>query len=237
MNHIFAVESADELSAYQDFVRSIDVKLHSYIAALRDQYAVNELPKTIVWTSKKIATELISDIPVPAYTNDHRIVITPDLNTWKQIYLSQLDGLSGDTVDLIREYYNTALTNDHILQILGHELAHHSSYFPDSDYQSGIWFEEGMVEYISRRWFLSDQEYDEMAHINRLLVELLTPKYGNHPLEDFGAETYSGNYGSIFFEYWRSFLAVQSIVDACNGDILFALKRGIHHEANACREI
>jgi len=234
MNHIFAVESAEELSAYQDFVRSIDEKLRGYIAALHEQFAVNELPKTIVWTSKKIATELISDIPVPAYTNDHRIVMTPDLNTWRDIYLAQLDGLSGDPVDLIRAYYNTALTDNHILQILGHELAHHSSYFPDSDYQSGIWFEEGMVEYISRRWFLSDREYDEMAHINRLLVELLTPKYGNHPLEEFGAETYSGSYGSIFFEYWRSFLAVQKVVDAYNGDVILTLKSGFGNESKSC---
>ena len=29
--------------------------------------------------------------------------------------------------------------------------------------------------------------------------------------ENFGAKTYAGDYASIFFEYWRSFLAVERL--------------------------
>ena len=31
-------------------------------------------------------------------------------------------------------------------------------------------------------------------------------------MSHFGAKTYEGDYASIFFEYWRSFLAVESLV-------------------------
>ena len=31
--------------------------------------------------------------------------------------------------------------------------------------------------------------------------------------------TYQGNYASIFFEYWRSFLAIKQIVAYYNGDV------------------
>lgn len=44
-------------------------------------------------------------------------------------------------------------------------------------------------------------------------------RHGNHSLENFGLSTYEGDYASIFFEYWRSFLAIKKIAEDYNGDI------------------
>ena len=223
MKHMYLVETEEELLRYQHFVRNIRKPLEDYLSFLKEEFAVRELPRAILWTSGETATREISSIPLPAYTNDFRTVITPDLSIWRTIYLKQLKGLeAGDASDKIRTYYETCLNRNHILQILGHELAHHSELFPedfDSALSDGIWFEEGMVEYISRKYFLSREEFDAEAEINRLLVDLLRDRYGNHSLEEFGAATYEGDYASIFYEYWRSFLAVNKIIDSHGGNI------------------
>lgn len=223
MNHLYLVENEEELSRYQRFVHSHQTRLNDYIFWLKSNFAVNELPNAILWTSGNTATNRISNIPIPAYTNDFRTVITSDLDTWRNIYLSQLNGLDDcEAVRTIRSYYNDKLNHSHILQILGHELAHHSALFLEdfnSELSNGIWFEEGMVEYISRRFFLTAEEFDAEADINQLLVELLASRYGKHSLEKFGASTYEGDYASIFFEYWRSFLAVKGLIDNAQGCI------------------
>ena len=227
MKHIYAVETSEELTKYQEFVREIETQLKEYMNFLKTEYEVYDLPRTIVWTSSEVATKLISDIPVPAYTNEYRIVMTSDIETWRTIYLSQLDDLNEkseieEAVNDIRNYYLNALSQNHVMQILGHELAHHSELFLEdfnSDYSDGIWFEEGMVEYISRRYFLSEKEFEAEAKINQQLVDLLKERYGNHSLEQFGKATYEGDYASIFFEYWRSFLAIKQIVEDYDGDV------------------
>lgn len=220
MKYLFAVENEAELQKYQSIAASFRRRLEEYIQFLALEYQVRELPRAIVWTSRETATEAISDIPVPAYTNEYRVVMTPDREAWREIYLRQLDGLDG--AEDIRDYYEKELTYAHVLQILGHELAHHSELFRDEFVdggEAGIWFEEGMVEYISRRYFLTPAQFRQEAEINRKLVDLLTPRYGNHSLEEFGQETYRGDHASIFFEYWRSFLAVDKIVESHGGDV------------------
>lgn len=219
MKHIFAVRKETELHAYQAFLSKHQAKLARYLDFLKEQYAVTDLPRAVVWTNEETATQLLSDIPVPAYTNEFRTVFCPDLETWKQIYLRQLENISSDEV---RRYYENELSENHVLQILGHEFVHHSELFLDgfdSGYDSGIWFEEGMCEYISRAYFLTGREFAQEARINALLVALLRERYGNHSLEDFGAAVYRGDYAGLFFEYWRSFLAVQKIVERFGGDI------------------
>ena len=220
MKHIYAAETAEELIKYQGFVRKIQNKLTGYLDYLKTEYSVTDLPRAVVWTSKETATHLVSDLPVPAYTNEYRTMFCPDLAVWREIYLSQL--AAGENAE-VRRYYETCLTEDHVLQILGHEFVHHSELFLDgfdTDYESGIWFEEGMCEYISRKYFLTDTQFAEEARVNALLVEQFRGKYGTHSLEDFGAATYAGDYASIFFEYWRSFLAVNGIVERFGGDVL-----------------
>lgn len=220
MKHIFAVQIQEELQKYQGFVKKVQSRLDNYLIFLREHYSVSILPRAIMWTDAEIATQLISDIPIPAYTNEYRTIFCPDLDAWRTIYLRQLDSMDDDE---IRSYYENKLTENHILQILGHEFVHHSELFLDgfdTEYDSGIWFEEGMCEYISRKFFLTESEFEQEAHINALLVEMFRDQYGNHSLEDFGIATYQGDYSSIFYAYWRSFLAVKEIVGRFDGDIM-----------------
>lgn len=69
-----------------------------------------------------------------------------------------------------------------------------------------------MAEYISRSFFLTKEEFDRERHVNRKLVSLFQQAHGWHSLEDFGQKTYEGDYAGIFYEYWRSFLAVDELV-------------------------
>lgn len=219
MKHIFAVRDQAALLSYQTFLERHQAELEQYLAFLREQYAVTGLPRAVVWTDAETATHLISDIPLPAYTNAYRTVFCPSLDVWKNLYLRQLQQCQSEEV---RRYYEHALSENHVMQILGHEFVHHSDLFLDGfevERDCGIWFEEGMCEYISRKYFLTDSEFDQEARTNAVLVSLLGNRYGTHSLEDFGSATYQGDYASIFFEYWRSFLAVQRVVAQFGGDI------------------
>lgn len=221
MEHIFAVKNADELARYQAFLREVRPRLEDYIRFLRMEYQTEELPRCIVWTSAEAATELLSGIPVPAYTNDYRVVFTPDLEAWRAIYLRQLDGLpESETVRQLRDYYASRLSTDHVLQVLGHELAHHSALFVDGfdEYPSpSTWFEEGMVEYISRKWFLTPEEFAAEEAAGRQITALLEDRYGGHPLEDFGSHLRDGDHAGLFFDYWRAYLAVSRAIERLGG--------------------
>jgi len=91
-----------------------------------------------------------------------------------------------------------------------------------------------MVEYISRQYFLTEEEFEAETRVNQQLVDLLKERYGNHSLEQFGKSTYEGDYASIFFEYWRSFLTVKQIVEDYKGDIkaVFASYHKWNEECN-----
>lgn len=220
----FCSKKSKGIETYQNFVSEIQEELSKYISFLEKEYHVCDLPKTIVWTDVDTATRLISDIPVPAYTNEFRVIMTPDLTAWCSIYLRQLDNLEKDeSYWVLHDYYSNHLNRNNVLQILGHELAHHSALFLDdfsTSSSNGIWFEEGMAEYISRKYFLTDLEYQRECCYNQVLVGLLNKKYGGQSLERFGASTYEGDYAGIFFEYWRSFLTVHKIVEDFGGDVL-----------------
>lgn len=221
MKHLYLTETAEELLSYQRFMAANHAKLEQYLSFLRENYCVTDLPRAVLWTSCEAATKLISDIPIPAYTNDYRTVFCPDIDTWRVIYLKQLDTLAeSKAAESVSHYYETALTENHVLQILGHEFVHHSDLFIDEAYDKGIWFEEGMCEYISRKYFLTDAQFMDEAGIHALLVEQYQQEYGAHSLDDFGSETYRGDYASIFYEYWRSFLAVKKIIDRFDGNVM-----------------
>lgn len=221
MRWLYAVETEEALRSYQSFARRAGPRLEEYIRFLREEYAVEELPRAVVLTGREAATELLSSIPIPAYTNERRVMFCPEAAVWRDIWLGQLDGLAESAaVGEVRTYYETAVNEDRLLSILGHELAHHSEWFLDDledGREAGVWFEEGMAEHIGRRYFLTAEAFDREARIDRLLVELLEDRYGGRPLEDFGAKTYEGDCAGIFFEYWRSFLAVETLVRRFGG--------------------
>ena len=223
MDHIIAAQTEAEFQHYHTIAQSMQPELEPFLSYLKAEYAVTVLPNAIVWTSPDIATHSISSIPIPAYTNEFRTIFCPDIDIWREIYLHQLDDTENEEV---RRYYQTELTPRHILQILGHEFVHHSDLFIDEAYDTARWFEEGMCEYISRKYFLSDEHFKEEARINELLVEQQS-KHRKLPLEEFSSATYTGDYAAIFREYWRSFLAVQQIVTRFQGDVykVFAFYR------------
>lgn len=215
MENLYLVKDENQLAAFRDFVAKNAAKLQGYLAFLKDEFAVYDLPQAIIWSDFDSATQIIREIPVPAYTNDKRMVMTPELTVWKDLYLLQLENYETPHQTRAIESHYKSLSGNSLLQIVGHELAHWSEHFSDDfdGYDAYIWFEERMAEYISRKYFFTDEEFQTEKACNQSLVELFQKKYGWHSLNDFGTSTYQGNYASIFYEYWRSFLTVDKLVE------------------------
>lgn len=215
MQDVYLVTGQEQLNDYQEFVRNYKNQLQEYVSFLTKHYQVLDLPQAILWADYTSATKLVRQVPVPAYTNEVRMVMTPDKKVWQDIYLRQLENYpdSSDVQAIRQHYYH--LSERFMLQIIGHELAHCSDLFLDDfeGYDRYIWFEEGMVEYISRRYFLTPKEFEDEKEVNIRLIKLFQEKYGWHSLNDFGQLTYEGDYASIFYEYWRSFLTVNQLVE------------------------
>lgn len=214
MKHTYLVANPAELATYQVFVAKHQPTIAAYIDYLKTNYGVIDLPAVAVWANADGATKLIRDCPVPAYTNDTRLVMTPDLAVWQEISLAQLEDYPpSEAIAELTSHYQK-WTDNHLLQIVGHELAHWSEWFADDfdHYDSDIWFEEGMVEYISRRYFLTVAEFEAEKRANQLLVKLFQDQHGWQSLNNFGQATYEGSYASIFYEYWRSFLTIDQLV-------------------------
>lgn len=219
MKYLYLTESAEELYLYQAFAERTGARMEGFLNYLSETFAVTELPNAVVLTDVYTATKRISHIPLPAYTNDFRTVFCPDPAVWRSLYLRQLD-YHDDS--MIRKYYDTSLTENHILQILGHEFVHHSNFFIDEAYDKARWFEEGMCEYISRRWFLTEAAFHAEAQINELLVKRYEERHGVQSPEQFTRDIYGGSLEDIFYFYWKSFLTVYAVVQRMgNPDAVF----------------
>ena len=215
MENLYLVKDENQFAAFRDFVAKNSAKLQAYLTFLKDEFAVYDLPQAIIWSDFDSATQIIREIPVPAYTNDKRMVMTPELTVWKDLYLLQLENYESSHQTRAIESHYQCLSGNSLLQIVGHELAHWSEHFLDDfdGYDAYIWFEEGMAEYISRKYFFTDEEFQTEKACNQSLVELFQKKHDWHSLNDFGTSTYQGHYASIFYEYWRSFLTVDKLVE------------------------
>ncbi len=216
MEYGYSVKDDKELNKYRRFVERNKTTLDRYIHYICNTYRVEELPKYIVLSNLDMATKVHSDISIPAYTNDIRVVVTPEITVWQSVYLKQLDVYEeSGRLEEIRNHYLHNINEHHILQVIGHELAHHSELFFDDfgdDMSDGIWFEEGMVEYISRKFFLTDEEYDKEKEINILLIKLFEETFGMRSIESFGQATYNDSHAAIFYHYWRSFITIDQLV-------------------------
>ena len=226
MESVFASRDAASFAELQAQAAQVTLDFDAYIQYLQTSLAVEELPRAVVFTTADIATHSVSDLPLPAYTNDYRIVFCPDISVWRTLLSRQLDDLdiSPDKRAEIEKYYRMEYGIAHVRQILGHELVHQSAYFPgdfDDDADAGcLWFEEGMAEYISRRYFLSPDEYTRAAEIGSTFIALRDNDRIAPSLENFTYGTYAdASIGRIFYWYWRSFFAVEKIVDRYQGDL------------------
>ncbi|TFB21358.1 hypothetical protein E3U55_08565 [Filobacillus milosensis] len=227
MKQIFAYESVEDHNRYEEITKQLMNSLTSYEKLLMEKFSLNEKPKGIVWTTKELATTVFSNVPIPAFTNRDLIYISPDLKEWKELFINQL---AGRNLPHISEYYQS-INFKEILTILGHELTHHIDLFVDDfddDRDEAIWFEEGMCEFLPRKFMLSDEEFDKITNIEQQLVETFKNQYGNHSLEEFGAMSYEGSLTSIMYDYWRSFLAVKKLVEEAGGNVLKVFER--YHE-------
>lgn len=213
MKYAFGVATQEEWQLYQEFLAKHQGKIMGFIRFLADEYAVSDFPEYLVLSNFEMATQVFRESVVPAYTNDTRMVMTPDLKVWQTLYLEQLAIYEeSPVVSELREYYEKNLSDDHLLQIIGHELAHNSELFLDDAYEKGIWFEEGMVEYISRRYFLTPESFEAEKQVNQQLIALFEEVYGTVDVEQFGQSTYEENMATIFVHYWKSVLLIDDLV-------------------------
>lgn len=227
MKHIYAFENIKDYEKYQSVIQRFSERLATFEKTMGKTYALNDKPKGIVWTSAELATSVLSEIPIPAYTNRDVIYISPDLEAWRTLFLTQLDGKD---LPHIRKFYENYSENQ-LFTILAHELTHHSDFFPDEfddERDDSIWFEEGMCEYLPRKLLLSKGEFEEITAVEKELVEVFSEQYGSRPLDDFGSGSYLGSLSSIMFDYWRSFLAVKYLVEERFGSDVLAVFAEYH---------
>lgn len=233
MKQIFAIESSTQLKNLQQTGNHLFNQLQTYQKLLEQDYSLTEPPRGVVWTTEELATTIFSDVPIPAYTNRDLIYMSPEKEKWTSIFLNQLEDRN---LPEIRRYYET-YTDLQMLEVLAHELTHHIDLFPDDfeddNWESDIWFEEGMCFYLPRKLLLSEEEFHAITDVEETLEKEFRSTYGNHPLSEFGSESYSGNLTSIMYDYWRSYLAVKQLVDEADGDVFGVFER---YEAHTNRK-
>ncbi|ATP42434.1 hypothetical protein CSE16_11230 [Solibacillus sp. R5-41] len=235
MRQIFAFETKEEHENCQELIERFNKKLKGYQAELEKNYSLRDLPKAIIWTSEELATTVFSTIAIPAFTNKDIIYFSPDLLKWRKLFLRQLEGKNNPRIEKFYE----SMSENHLLTIVGHELTHHLDLFVDDfddERKDAIWFEEGMCDYLSRKFILSDKEFNEITNIELDLIAMFQDEYGNHSLDEFGTSSYEGSLTSIMFDYWRSFHAVKHLVEERANNDITIIFREYHKWHNEGRE-
>ncbi|MGP4075899.1 hypothetical protein [Halobacillus sp. K22] len=220
MKQIYAFESQEEYMKHQDTIEKFSEKLKTYQQVLEEKYALATLPKGIVWTSENLATTFFSEVPVPAYTEGDVIYISPDLSAWRRLLAEQVEGLNISEV----EDFFAHCSDDCLFTILAQELTHHANLFVeefDGERKLNTWFEEGMCNYLSRKHLLDNSEFKELTNIEVELVEIFKDKYGQHSLDELESNfPQSSSLTHRMFDYWRSYLIVEFLVEVrANNDL------------------
>ncbi len=219
IKQIFAFETKAEYEKNVEEINVLMQKLQQYERFLKENFELIHMPKSIVWTSSELATTVFSSFPVPAFTNEHTIYMTPSVEEWRTFYLSQFKNEvlpEGTNIEELEQYFGS-ITLDHVFCILAHELTHHIELFPDEfddDRTDGIWFEEGMCEYLSQKFELTQTQYNELRAIDNSMITLFKPKYGQFSIDQFGIGSYDHkSLAAIMLNYWRSAAAIHYLVE------------------------
>lgn len=239
MKIYYAVSEVGEWQTYRDFARRHEEKIEAWLRQLRDEFSLKEPPEMLILANEEMACRAISPIPLPAYTNDFRVVFTPELSVWNRIYAEQLKPYPEEEarVKILRTRYAEQTDERVLLQLIGHELAHHIDLFlePQEESDDGMWFEEGMAEYLSRRAFFDEELYLLEKESNRLLLELCEETFGPISVEEFTRSTYQKSKSEIFAAYWKSFFTVEALVEREGGiDELFARYHAWDRDGRRC---
>ncbi|GAA4074611.1 hypothetical protein [Amphibacillus indicireducens] len=92
MRNIFAFESQADYIKYEKIIEMFSEKLEKYQKIMVENFELINLPKGIIWTTEDLATTVFSDVPIPAYTNKDLIYMSPDLSSWRKLFIKQLAG-------------------------------------------------------------------------------------------------------------------------------------------------
>lgn len=218
MKSLLAFETSEDAVKYENITKELMAKLMDYQLVLEQNFELTTIPKGVLWTTEELATTTFSTIPIPAFTRTDLIYMSPILEEWQNLLVSQLDG---KFVQDIQSFYQNFST-DQLFIILAHELTHHIDLFVDEfedERHDSIWFEEGMCFYLPRKYCLTKDQFEEITTIEQELVNIFTEDFGQNDLDNFGSMSYQGNLSSIMFDYWRSYLKVKSLIDKMDGDI------------------
>ncbi len=232
MKHIYAFEQPDEGQEYKERIEGFQDRLSEFQQLLEMKFELNDIPKGYVWTSEDLATSFFSNLPIPAFTRKDLVYITPDLDAWRNFFLKVYSDIKDESVI----HYYQHLNEDIILTIAGHELVHHLDLFVDEfeeEHLESIWFEEGMCDYLSRRYLLSNAAFEEISSVELAAVNYYKAQFGNTSIDEFGTSTYEKPITNIMFEYKRSFLTIKFLVEErAGGDplVLFSEYHNWHDQ-------
>ncbi|WP_377890768.1 hypothetical protein [Alkalihalobacillus sp. R86527] len=213
MQYAISVTDTSKVSDIEKHGVKIIEALKDYSKLLEDITSF-EAPRGIVFHDLQSATELYSDIPIPAYTSRDLIHMNPEPSVWRDILLSTVQG----QMDQVETYYSSTDLLD-VASIAAHELTHHADFFHD-DFEGdevNMWFEEGLCEYIPRKLLYSEQKFKETVEVEDALIEHYKEQFGDYCLSEFGRAGYrygeESGFSGAFYDYWRSKKVVNVLIE------------------------
>ncbi|MEW4353906.1 hypothetical protein AB1I63_03260 [Streptococcus pneumoniae] len=213
MRQIYAYEADNDRLHIQPVTDELFKQGALYREYLAIHFALKEPADFVVWTKASFASHIFGNHDLPAYNNGTRIIMCPDKKEWEDL-LSKAFAPYEMPQSLVDYYRN--LPDYQMTQIFLHEITHDSDLF-GSEYgeaRDDLWFEEGMCEYLSYRYILTDEELLEIRTLLQTQVDFFNPIFGGFHVEKFSEETYKdGNLAYLYTFYVHAFLTVCDLVD------------------------